>query len=498
MPASTKASPGAIGLSIGLGILAVLFWGLALATLANLVGSDAAGNAYAQAYGALEIIVLWGLLAAIAIIAVVKGAMPRLSALAALILIPVSGFVTFAALELLARPAVSPFLWPIIIPALIPPLVMGFCMWALIPSLRAAVPARVAGGIVWGATLILCVAILPLQQMRDRAVQQVSAAREKYAADFARLAADSPLWAWVAFLNTPDQTRVNAVLDRIRPLGRRQSDAELMLERGDFPLGYLGRFDLTPTRSICDKARALLRRQVAPLVLKTPNAKRYAEIAEPVAGALAAMKWLVGYDCACDAESLAWETMAKAYRDTTYNVYELAALRDPKNLGRTLRERPGRFSMLTPKAHLRAWLSFADKKELREQALAGARQLDHRTTDAVEMLNDKYDVGAPGQVLKNLPMLDLATTAPLCGAALTRVHGELAKTFRPKADDPRPYSELLERLGGHEPLTALAWLAGHGCNADAELGEAEALIRSYQDSPRRAAMLATLAQLHRK
>jgi hypothetical protein len=105
-------------------------------------------------------------------------------------------------------------------------------------------------------------------------------------------------------------------------------------------------------------------------------------------------------------------------------------------LGRTLHEHPVRFSVLTPKVHLRAWLSFADKKELREQALVGARQLDHRTADAVEMLNDKYDIGAPGEVLKNLPMLELATTAPLCGAALTRVHGEVAKTFRPKADDP--------------------------------------------------------------
>jgi hypothetical protein len=158
--------------------------------------------------------------------------------------------------------------------------------------------------------------------MRDRAVQQVSAAREKYAADFARLATDSPIWAWVPFLNSPDQTRLNAVLDRIRTLERRQSDAELMLERGDFPLGYLGRFDLMPTRSICDKARALLRRQIAPLVLKTPNAKRYAE-------------------------SPAWETMEKAYRDTNYDIHELAALRDPKKFGAD----PARASCALLRAH---------------------------------------------------------------------------------------------------------------------------------------------------
>ena len=44
MPAGPKASPGAIGLSLGLGILALLFWALALATLSDLAGSDPAGN----------------------------------------------------------------------------------------------------------------------------------------------------------------------------------------------------------------------------------------------------------------------------------------------------------------------------------------------------------------------------------------------------------------------------------------------------------------------
>jgi hypothetical protein len=416
----------------------------------------------------------------------------------ALVLIPISGFAAFAALGLLARPHVSPFLWPIIIPALVPPLIVAFCVRALFPSLRAAIPAHRAGGIVWGATLALSLAIIPLQQLRDQADHRFAATRAKYAADFAKLPADAPLWEWTPFLNTRDQTRVSAVLDRIRAVSRRQSDAELMLERGDFPLGFLGRFELTPTQSLCKKARALLRRQVEPLTLKGPKAKRYAEIAEPVAGALAAMKWLVGYGCSCDAESLAWQTMAKAYRDPNYDVYELAALRDPKNLGRTLRESPARFAMLTPNAHLKAWLSFADKKETHDQALAGARQLDHRTADAIEMLNDKNDIGAPWTVLKYLPVLELETTAPLCEAALARVRGDLAKAFRPKADDSRPYSELLERLGVYEPLTALTWLAGHGCDADAELSEAEALIRGYQDSPRRSAMLATLAQLHRK
>jgi hypothetical protein len=42
------------------------------------------------------------------------------------------------------------------------------------------------------------------------------------------------------------------------------------------------------------------------------------------------------------------------------------------------------------------------------------------------------------------------------------------------------------------------WAAGHGCEAEPELSEAEELVGTYQDSPARAAMLARLAKLHRK
>ena len=47
------------------------------------------------------------------------------------------------------------------------------------------------------------------------------------------------------------------------------------------------------------------------------------------------MSWLVGYGCAVDAESQAWQTMAEGYRDPGWTIHELADLRDPKALGRT-------------------------------------------------------------------------------------------------------------------------------------------------------------------
>ncbi|HME27694.1 MAG TPA: hypothetical protein VKI44_41295 [Acetobacteraceae bacterium] len=399
-------------------------------------------------------------------------------------------------MDLLADHNAPPFLWPIVTPALVPPIIVGFGFWTLLPAMRTAIPAGVAAGVAWGATLILCVAIWPMAQVRERVFEHEADLRAKWAADFANLASNAPLWEWAPFLNTRDDTRQEAVLQGIRKLDRRQTDAEVMLDRGDFPLLYLGRLDLDPTPGICEKARALLHRRAQPLVSQTPGARPYADVAEEVAAALAAMKWLVGYGCSCDAESLVWESMANGYRGTNFDAVELAELREPQALGRILLQTPDRFSMLTFKAHLRAWLKFADDKELRERALAGARTLDHRMADAVEMLNhDEYEAAT---VLSYMPALDLEAAEPLCLTSLKVLHDQFAPIYRPRPDDPRSYDELLSRLGSDSPLTALQWLASHGCDADGALTEAEELVRNYQDSPDRAAMLASLAQLHRK
>jgi hypothetical protein len=157
-----------------LSALIALFYIWLLPGLASLSGSDAAGNALSQAYAAIITIVLWGLLALLAFIAWIKGDMPWPAALAALILIPVSGIVALMAGDLLASPRMSPYLWPIIIPAAIPPLIVAFSLWALVPALRGAVAAPVAAGTTLGATLILCAAIVPLEEMRRIVIERDS------------------------------------------------------------------------------------------------------------------------------------------------------------------------------------------------------------------------------------------------------------------------------------------------------------------------------------
>jgi hypothetical protein len=486
-----KPSDGAVAACIVLSVVAGLLWLLHLATVASLGHSDAAGNGIGEAYAAIQVIVLWLLLTIMTIIASLKGAAPRPAIVAALIIVPVSGFVAMAAADLLARPDSAPFLWPIVIPALVPPLIAVWCFAAL-----RGRSARIGVVALPAMVLAVCLSILPLSLVR-KAVNDLETARlEKYDADLARVPANAPLWEWTPFLATQDGTKRAEVLDHIRSIDQRQAQAETMFDRGDFPIGELGAFDLDPTPALCEKARGLLRRRVEPLVLKVPDSRPYSDIALQVSDAVSGMNWLVGYDCSCDAEASAWEAMAKGYREPNYDIYRLAELRDPKELGRTLRERPEHFSMLNAKSHLKGWLRFADDTNLQAQALAGASKLDHRTADAVEILRDKYDEESRWHLLRHLTALDLEATAPLCANALGELRGQFAKVYRPGAnDEPRPYSELLERLGNGEQLPDLIWLAGHGCPAAAELDEAMAAVNAYQDSPGRAEMLATLAQL---
>ena len=496
VPAVTRPPVGAIAAGIVLSIVILLLWGLQLATVASLGRSDAAGNGLGQAYAAIQMIALWALLMVLTILAGAKGAAPRRVTVAALVIVPVSGLVASAAVGLLAQPDIAPFLWPIVIPALVPPLIVAWGLFVLSAArLRSGITGVVAG-VLLAAIMAVCVTIWPLSQMRTAVDDREAARLQKYEADLARLPANAPLWDWTPFLDTRDGTRQYKVIDIIRRNDQRQAQAETMLDRGDFPVGYLGSFDLDPTPALCEKARGLLARRVEPLVLKNAKPRPYQEIADQVSGAVVAISWLVGYGCSCDAESKAWESMAKAYADSSYDVQRLAELRDPAQLGRTLRERPERFSMLNAQSHLKGWLKFVDEPGLQAQALAGARQTGSRSADAVEILRDKYDEESRWKLLRYLPRLDLEATQPVCLNALSELRGQFAKIYRPAAtDEPRPYSELLQRLGTGEQLPALIWLARHGCAAPTELSEAITLVSAYQDSADRTKMLAILTAL---
>jgi hypothetical protein len=493
---SAKASRGPGAACIIFGAFALLLWLAMVPMLNSLTGSDAAGNGMAQGFAALAIFATWAMLGVLFLIAWGKGEMPIVAALAGLVLIPASCVVAMMALDLLSHPYDPPYFWPIIPPTAIPPLVVVFCFWTVMPPARAAIPAGVAAGAIWGAVFILCIAIVPMQMLRNAANEAKAEAERREEQAFVALPKDAPLWDWVPYLSSRNAMRQTAAVEGIRKLARRQSEAEIMLDRGDFPLGFIGQFDIDLTPAVCEKTLTLLRSRAAQLVPPKPDTQPYSQVAVPVGEALTALSWLIGYGCASDAEVRAWEDVAKAYQNPAFDVYELKGLHDPKRLGQTLRETPEKFSQLSPKSHLKAWLSFADKAELRDAALKGARSLNSRTADAIEMLN--ADEFAAYAALLYMPVLDLTATPQLCSAALKALRPEFARIYKPGADDPRPYSELLDRMGTGAQLPALQWLARNGCDADAELGTAIVLVEAYRESPGRAQMLATLNGLRRK
>lgn len=157
-----RTSTGALVAVLLVGAFALLVWLIVLSWLTSLNDSDAAGNAMSQGFAALGLIFLWILLAVVALIGALGGDMPAWAALAAVVLIPASGYAAQEALNLLAHAPDSAPPWPLAEPALTPPLIIALCLWAVMPPLRRAVPAWLAGGTVWGAVAVLTAATLAM------------------------------------------------------------------------------------------------------------------------------------------------------------------------------------------------------------------------------------------------------------------------------------------------------------------------------------------------
>jgi hypothetical protein len=493
--AAAVTSPGALLACVLVGGPALLLWVYDLALLGSLTGSDPAGNSMTQGFAALAMILLWVLLGVFTLIAAIGGQMPPLSLVAAVLLIPASGIAAGAASELLARPQAPPFLWPMLIPAIVPPLVLGFGLWALLPPLRAALPAGLSSGAVWGIVLAASLAVVPMRQSRQEFNAREAAAAAEVAARLAAVPADAPVWALLPYLKERGTGALDeTVLQRIQHLATRQNDIETMLDRGDFPFAKLNlaTLDLDPTPALCDKAHGLLDRRAAALAA-APAAASYRSIALEADGAISALEWLVGYGCPSAAQIAAWQAVLARYPDVGWDTYRLEKLHDPQALGRILRLTPARFSMLTPAAHLRAWLSFAGEPATREAALAGARRLDHREADAIEMLGDEFQSTT---VLRYLPELDLPASPALCTAALAALDQRIDQIYRPPPGEPRDFAEFLSRLGD-VTLPALVWVARQGCAADGALDAVASLALAYQDSPERPSFLAQLSEARR-
>jgi hypothetical protein len=154
------------------------------------------------------------------------------------------------------------------------------------------------------------------------------------------------------------------------------------------------------------------------------------------------------------------------------------------------REWEGRIRDLGPDSPLAAWLEYvyssSEPDPLHRQALDGARRVESRQSDAVQLLDD-----GKIQQLQDLWQLDLAATPSLC-AAYDRALHRLATM---------EYYDLNVGAYLERQVPNIEFLAAAHCDLDAGLAAAEARLRKIivvnQGDEHWARFLASLAALRR-
>jgi len=294
--------------TIALLSLAVVLYAAMMSCLADAPGGDAFGRGLALAYAAFIGALLWLVLAALLIVAAVKGRMPVWAAVGLVVLLPLSCGAVWMAGDAVGRGDGSALL----VPALLPPLYALYAVWARLPALHARLRAGVVSAVL-GAAIVFLTAVpfvamtraaLPdpardarlaeaAKVQEEEQAKERQAARDRDEAEFARLGPDSPLESYLLYLHT--ETYGARARAGIRQVTNRQADAIAMLAKGRLlDLWDLRELDLQPTADLCQAYGAALA-GAAGKVAKTQS--NYLGVAIDLEGQLPNMRWLIANRC---------------------------------------------------------------------------------------------------------------------------------------------------------------------------------------------------------
>src|SRR5215216_3823767 len=225
--------------TIALLSLAAVLYAAMMSCLADAPGGDAFGRGLALAYAAFIGAVLWIVLAALLVVAAVKGRMPVWAALALVVLLPLSCGAVWMASDAVGHGDASAF-W---VAALLPPLFALYALWARLPALHARLRAGVVSAVLGGAIVLLTAA--PYVALTRAALPDP--ARDE--AEFARLGPDSALESYLIYLHTETYgARARAGIGQLK---NRQADAIGLLQKGRLlDLWDLRELDLSPTADL--------------------------------------------------------------------------------------------------------------------------------------------------------------------------------------------------------------------------------------------------------
>jgi hypothetical protein len=309
-------------------ILAAVLYAATMGSLSDAPHSDAAGRGMAVAFGALFATVLFVAIAALLVVAAVKGEMSLAGRIGAVVLMPAAVVAIWFAADAYGAGDLSA-IW---VAALLPPLFVAYALRARFAVLRRQVPGWIADIVVVLACAVLIG--LPLarqafppprdpaaearaaaeEQARvDREEQAAREARQREDARFAALGPDSSIADYLEFLHGDRSREAREGIARVRS---RQSDAVALLKDGRLrDLAGLLEWDLDATPEICAAYGAALAKQAARIDPKVDS--NYLGIAIDLEAQRPNLEWLTSERCDLDGPLALLEGNLRAVADST-------------------------------------------------------------------------------------------------------------------------------------------------------------------------------------
>jgi hypothetical protein len=338
------ASPAGppVGFALLLVLAVVLYAGM-MGSLADAPNSDAMGRGLALAFGALIGTVLSLVLAALLIVAAVRGSMSLWGRIGAFILLPLATVAMWLAGDAYGARDYS----AILIPALLPPLFALYAVRARFPSLRRWVSEGVANIVLGGAILLLIgtpLARAAFPTPRDPAAEARAMVEEKARIDReeerqrenqrreeAQFAALGPQSSMADYLPFIFGERSGQARDGIRKVNSRQADTVALLNDERLrDLADLLEFDVDATPELCAAYGAALAKAAAQVDPKVNS--NYIGAAIDLEGQLRNLEWLVGEHCALAAPIALLEKNVRTNADSSRMTKFADALADLRKL----------------------------------------------------------------------------------------------------------------------------------------------------------------------
>ena len=278
---------------------------------------------WAQFFAVSSGVVLWLALGGLVLLAGLRGHVPQTWRIVAGALYLLAAIATVGAAQ-------SYFSWPggwsILVPALLPPLLAlyGFCARL---SVVAAGPLRSVPSVALGAVALVAFAAIPfafvdlvgysdrlaehkrrINTEFDRIATEHREAARRWEADINKLDSDSPLAAWLEYLN--GSTDLGALhqqaLDGAQRANHRQADAVDLLDQGQIRrLAELWKLDIASTPALCNAYNQSLRR------LATSDEVYELKVGEDLERQLPNLKFFVAASCDLDAGLAAAEARVR-------------------------------------------------------------------------------------------------------------------------------------------------------------------------------------------